>query len=78
MVITGGKALANIDFGWLGEAPPIDTGMFPIPEGLKLLLRQNYMWHEFLDLCWDALSVLRQHQGAASAPPSMQMIAPLN
>eukprot|EP01047_Picozoa_sp_COSAG01_P096948 COSAG01_NODE_27355_length_687_cov_3113.469388_2_plen_142_part_01 len=66
MVITGGKRLANIDFGWLGEAPAIDTGMFPIPEGLKLLLRQNHMWHEFLDLSWDALCVLRQHQGATT------------
>ena len=35
MVVTGGTKLANIDFGWLEERPMLDTGTFPIPDGLQ-------------------------------------------
>jgi len=63
MVVVDGRKLANIDFGWLEEAPPIDTGIFPIPEGLKMLFTSTNHWAEFLDLCWDALRALHAHQG---------------
>ena len=52
MVVTGGVRLANIDFGWLEEGPKIDTGKFPIPNGLRFLMKDGRLWDEFCDLCW--------------------------
>merc|ERR1711871_1352505 len=60
MVVTAGVRLANIDFGWLEEGPKIDTGKFPIPNGLRFLMTNGRLWDEFCDLCWDAICVLRQ------------------
>lgn len=58
MVLCGGKHFANIDFGWMEEAPSIDTDDFPIPPLLKEMLKKTKTWSEFCDLCWDALHVL--------------------
>eukprot|EP01049_Picozoa_sp_SAG25_P004330 SAG25_NODE_270_length_10627_cov_13.114267_4_plen_1341_part_00 len=64
MVVTGGTKLANIDFGWLEDHPPIDAGSFPIPEGLQYLLSSTEMWAEFHDLLWDSIQVLRDNEPA--------------
>jgi len=61
MVLVGGEKLANIDFGWLEQGPRIDTGMFPIPQGLQNLLTSEKNWDEFHDLMWDALKTLEEH-----------------
>ena len=58
MVLCDGKHFANIDFGWIEEAPTIDTENFPIPPLLKEMLKKSKAWPEFCDLCWDALHVL--------------------
>lgn len=50
------------DFGWLEEGPKIDTGKFPIPNGLRFLMTNGRLWDEFCDLCWDAICVLRQRR----------------
>ena len=65
MVVTGGK-LANIDFGWLEEGPPIDTGLFPIPKGLQYLFEYSQKWSEFHDLCWDAIVTLSSEYDAVA------------
>jgi hypothetical protein len=62
MVVTGlspDKRFANVDFGWLGTHPSHDTGAFPLPEGLRYYLKHSEADAHFLDLCWDALQVLR-------------------
>lgn len=50
------------DFGWLEEGPRIDTGKFPIPNGLRFLMTNGRLWDEFCDMCWDAICVLRQRR----------------
>jgi hypothetical protein len=42
----------HADFGWLEEGPKIDTGKFPIPNGLRFLMTNGRLWDEFCDLCW--------------------------
>lgn len=61
MVVTGGTKLANIDFGWLEEGPFLDTGTFPIPDGLQYLLASSGKWGEFHDLAWDAMKTLDEN-----------------
>ena len=57
--------------GW--QSPGIDTGMFPIPEGLKQLLTSTNLWDEFIDLCWDAVSVLHAHLGTITTHPAIEL-----
>eukprot|EP01043_Picozoa_sp_COSAG02_P040496 COSAG02_NODE_3283_length_7019_cov_7.319364_4_plen_288_part_00 len=61
MVVTNDR-LANIDFGWLEEAPFLDTGLFPIPAGLQHLLGYTNKWAEFHDLAWDAVKILHENE----------------
>ncbi len=55
-------SFAQIDFGWVEEGPPLDTGRFPIPKGLRYLLESSKLKSEFFDLSWDALRVLYENR----------------
>ena len=50
------------DFGWVEEGPSLDTGRFPIPQGLRYLLDSSKMKAEFHDLCFDAVRCLWIHR----------------
>jgi hypothetical protein len=58
----GQQCFANIDFGWQFEGPPIDTGRFPIPKGLRWLMDSTGLVSEFHDLCFDAVRCLYLHR----------------
>ena len=65
MIVTeanGEYAFANIDFGWVEEGPSVDTGRFPLPQGLRYLLDATKMKAEFYDLSFDAIRCLHIHQ----------------
>jgi hypothetical protein len=44
------------------EGPSIDTGRFPIPDGLRFMLDATQQRREFNDLCFDACHCLYIHR----------------
>ena len=47
--------------GWVGEGGEGGSNDFPIPEGFRQLCTANSVWQPFKDMCWDALSCLKDH-----------------
>ena len=51
--------------GWVGAVQ--DTGLFPIPDGFRVLLGTTKLEGQFYDLCWDAMCVLRDNMHLITA-----------
>jgi len=54
--------LIGIDFAFIGESTEVTTGEFPIPVGLLKLFADQLIWGKFIELCWEAIQILKIHK----------------